>query len=770
MKQANIRKSLFAIFVLLMALGISTAALSQQSVGPRGVVGTGGACTQADLETQITAGGTVTFNCSPATIDITTDINITDNIVIDGTNAAGGFITLQVTTGGTNSRVFDVTAGTPTVSIVNMTITNTGVATPNTTAGGGAIRLNSAGAVINVTNVNFTNIRSSVSGGVILVNAAGSLNVSQSSFVNNSSAVSGGAIGTVAGAVVNVTNSTFTGNNATTSGGVIRTVGSASANFTFNTLSGNTSPAGENFSRGGAGLVTLTNNILVGVTTPCDGGGMSDGGGNVVFGPNCGGIIGASTADPQLGTLTADSDGPTQYFPLGAGSSALNLVSCGAFTVDQIGTARPQGALCDTGSIEATGATPTDTPIPPTETEVPPTETGVPPTETEVPPTETATEGTPVEGTATATATEGTPVEGTATATATEGTPVEGTATATATEGTPVEGTATATATEGTPVEGTATATEGTPVSTATATNTALPVPGAFSLLSPANGALVRDPADVTAITWTESFGADTYQFILFQLSNNIRLGTVIDLPGLTGAADADPLNCAVGTCTLTVGPSEQALLEDGQYAWTVVATNTFGTTEAGNAPFFFDVDTDPLQLIANGGFEVDLDADKQPDDWTAKNVSKDKVKCNKEDKVFAYAGLCAYQFKGVPGENSKLQQKPAVTGVAQGDTLTLSLFVNTKIAAAGKIAQITLKYVEPDAGTNSDGKDKLIIQLAAPSAGETYENQTVSITVDGTPASIKVQLMNKSTSGKLFLDEVSLVSSVGAGALIPLP
>jgi predicted outer membrane repeat protein len=743
MKQANMRRPLFAIFVLLMALGISTAALSQQSVGPRGVVGDGtpGSCTQAALTAEILAGGTVTFNCAAGenTIGIIGSIvvNAAVTTVIDGTNGGEEIILSNVGGATANSRILDLTAA-ANITLQNITLQNGDVTTGPT---GGAVRLGITGSTLTATNVQFLNNQTTNNGGAIFLVAGATLTVSQSSFVGNDAGISGGAIGSSGAVTVNVTNSTFSGNTAVTSGGVLRVTVPTAANFTNNTFVGNTAPVGPVLSKNAGGAITLTNNILSGAAVFCDTGNMTDGGGNVLFGGGtCAGITAASTADPLLGALTTDVDGPTQYYPLGTGSSAIDLVACGALTVDQIGTTRPQGTTCDAGSIEAAGAAPTETP-----TDVPPTETP-----TDVPPTETPTDLPATETS--------TPED-----TITPGGPTE-----TATE-TAVPGTETATATEGTPVEGTATSTE-TPAETATATNTALPVPGAFDLISPANGAIVRDPADVTAITWGESVNADTYQFILFQLSNNVRLGVVIDLTGLTGAADTDPLTCAAGVCTLTITATEQALLEDGQYAWTVLATNGFGSTEAANAPYFFSVDTDPLQLIVNGGFEVDADEDKQPDGWTAKNVSKDKIKCNKETKIVAYAGLCAYQFKGVPGESSKLQQKPAVTEIAQGNSLTLSLYANTKIAAAGKIVNVVLKYVEPDAGTNSDGKDKLSISLAAPTAGETYENFTASLTVDGTPSKLKVQLMNKSTSGKLFFDEVTLVVGAGGGGLIPLP
>jgi hypothetical protein len=262
------------------------------------------------------------------------------------------------------------------------------------------------------------------------------------------------------------------------------------------------------------------------------------------------------------------------------------------------------------------------------------------------------------------------------------------------------------------------------------------------------------------------SASADTYQFVLFRLSENTRaVGEVLNIAGLTPAADLDPLTCDATTCTLAVDAGIQALLTEGLYSWTVVATGVGGGTEASNAPFFFTVDTSPVELIVNGSFETAGAANKVPASWVTKNLTGDKRKC---DDGLAADGVCSMLFKGSVGENSKLQQKPAdVSKVVLGDTLTLSVQVNTTLAAAGKLVIVKVVYAEPTAGVNGDGIDTINVVLSA--ATTDYDTFTGTVVVDGTVTSIKVEIRNKNAAGKFRIDDISLVSSPAVG-LIALP
>ncbi|MBC8099588.1 MAG: CHRD domain-containing protein, partial [Armatimonadetes bacterium] len=359
-------------------------------------------------------------------------------------------------------------------------------------------------------------------------------------------------------------------------------------------------------------------------------------------GPDADGVYSGCIIDTDVDAVFADPAGfyvnvHNATFPAGALRGQLVLPAATA-TPSETATTDPLITPSATPTTDPL-ITPTETPVA-TNTEVPttvPTETATATTDPLITPTETLT------NTAT-----NTPSDPELTATA-------GGATLTATN--TVDATATASATLGDP-ELTATAGG----ATLTPTNTAIPVPGAFNLISPANGVIIRATADVTAITWSESTNATLYRFLLFKLSDNTRLGIVLDLAGLTAVADTDPLTCAAAVCTLTVDAATQAALSDGQYAWTVFASNVGSTvTEATNAPYYFVVDTTPNQLIINGGFEL-VGVDGKPDitPWVGNNLVGDKVKCVKAGKPDPqYTGLCAFRFKGGELENSNIQQKP---------------------------------------------------------------------------------------------------------------
>jgi hypothetical protein len=163
------------------------------------------------------------------------------------------------------------------------------------------------------------------------------------------------------------------------------------------------------------------------------------------------------------------------------------------------------------------------------------------------------------------------------------------------------------------------------------------------------------------------------------------------------------------------------------------------------------------VELVDNGGFEADLTP------WVLKNASGDKVKCNTETKVVANTGLCAFQFKGVVGESSKIQQTVDLVGVTftATDTLSLSLFANAKKATASGKVKVVVKY------SDSEDRTKLTADIAT-TVG--YAELTDSdVLLSAAVSKIKLQISHKSTSGKIYVDDVSL-AQVAASALLPLP
>jgi hypothetical protein len=164
-------------------------------------------------------------------------------------------------------------------------------------------------------------------------------------------------------------------------------------------------------------------------------------------------------------------------------------------------------------------------------------------------------------------------------------------------------------------------------------------------------------------------------------------------------------------------------------------------------------------ELIDNGGFEGafvgDWTGEQFP--WEFKNVTGDKIKCSQPfDKQVALTGDCAFRFKGGGAagqpERSSIQQTIDLNGVsfAAGDNLAFSLWANAKQASVNASAKLTVKY--------SDGtaKSKRKLPISQTSG---YAQLTDSLPLDSTAVQqIKVGVGNRSASGSLFVDQVSLL------------
>ncbi|HEX2621056.1 MAG TPA: M4 family metallopeptidase [Phototrophicaceae bacterium] len=160
-------------------------------------------------------------------------------------------------------------------------------------------------------------------------------------------------------------------------------------------------------------------------------------------------------------------------------------------------------------------------------------------------------------------------------------------------------------------------------------------------------------------------------------------------------------------------------------------------------------------ELIVNGGFEAtDARSTRASvlDPWTVKNAVGDKIKCDTETKIVAHSGVCAWRFKGGAGESTKLQQVVDLTGFtfASGETLDLSAFFNAnKPTTAGKI-KVVVAYSDSTVPNKFKGN-------LGPTSG--YEEQVGSVDIASSAVSkIKVMFINKSASGKAYLDDVSLL------------
>ncbi|MBK9122884.1 MAG: ExeM/NucH family extracellular endonuclease [Chloroflexi bacterium] len=243
-------------------------------------------------------------------------------------------------------------------------------------------------------------------------------------------------------------------------------------------------------------------------------------------------------------------------------------------------------------------------------------------------------------------------------------------------------------------------------------------------------------------LSWTEPDGSSVFRIVVTQISTNTRLGTFVD-----EIVEADDV-CAAGTCTYNVTGSPAGL-----FSWTVVA---FGTSdvEASNAPGFYTVILDAIELISNGGFELDTNDDGTPDGWTGKNLSGDKRKCGAKGD----GSDCALQFKGGVGPAGQFKQDLADATLILGtDVLDISAAASVNRDNTGVFVTVKVKYANPTAGANADGKDKVKLALTGV-APVGYSTIAGTLTADDAVTSASVKVAYKLTSGKLFVDDVSVV------------
>ena len=212
----------------------------------------------------------------------------------------------------------------------------------NNTASNGGVILN-AGELISIVSSTFS--RNSADGGGAIINY-GELSIVSSTFSRNS-AEGGGAIDNAG--ELSIVSSTFSYNSAEGGGGaIVNLVGELSiSDSTFSGNSANDGAAIYNWED-----LSLINSIIAG-----NGGDtcysrveLKRNISNFIQDGSCSPDL---RGDPMLGELVEPEDGSPAYFPLLAGSRAIDAADddyCPE--TDQIGTARPQGSGCDIGAIE----------------------------------------------------------------------------------------------------------------------------------------------------------------------------------------------------------------------------------------------------------------------------------------------------------------------------------------------------------------------------------------------------------------------------------
>jgi predicted outer membrane repeat protein len=245
----------------LLTFGVSFTLVlaSLEPAFAAGTVGTGTAasCTEAALNTALTGGGNIYFNCgtTPVTINVTSEKIITANTFIDGATNGVPVVTLS---GGNSKRIFNVT-GQVQLSVKNLTLAN------GLTADQGAAINNPNGGTLTIANTTFNNNSSTkpgeFGGGAIYSGPLGTVSVTNSTFDGNKGSI-GGAI-RILNSNLTVTNSTFKNNKAVDTslgnGGAIYIDGANGDNGKIN-ITGSTFTTNSATAYGGALFNNIYNN------------------------------------------------------------------------------------------------------------------------------------------------------------------------------------------------------------------------------------------------------------------------------------------------------------------------------------------------------------------------------------------------------------------------------------------------------------------------------------------------------------------------------
>ena len=174
------------------------------------------------------------------------------------------------------------------------------------------------------------------------------LSITNSTFSDNS-ADWGGAIVSWEEGELSITNSSFSDNSSKYGGGAISNEGELS--IINSTFSGNSADKGGTIFNEENGKLRMRNNIIAGIGGACYYESRLRGNiNNFIQDGSCSSDF---SGDPKLSKLVVPEDGSPAYFPLLAGSPAIDAADDGYCpATDQIGTERPQGAGCDIGAIE----------------------------------------------------------------------------------------------------------------------------------------------------------------------------------------------------------------------------------------------------------------------------------------------------------------------------------------------------------------------------------------------------------------------------------
>lgn len=159
--------------------------------------------------------------------------------------------------------------------------------------------------------------------------------------------------------------------------------------------------------------------------------------------------------------------------------------------------------------------------------------------------------------------------------------------------------------------------------------------------------------------------------------------------------------------------------------------------------------------LEINGDFESASAG--LPTNWTGKDLTQDRVRCNTPTKTFAYSGNCALRFRGGPGENSRFIQNynARLTEIRRWDELSIVAAIRTNNAAAGGRLMLKGRYVNPSLGNNGAFKAVIVIP---PGSSPYRQIFSAPIVVQGEISNLRAMLNYRGTRGTVLVDQVQVL------------
>jgi RHS repeat-associated protein/CSLREA domain-containing protein len=264
-------------------------------------------------------------------------------------SVSGGMLSLTDITlsGGRDASGAGIAAIDATLTLTRVTLTDN-----DATSSGGAIYARNTALTVTETTADHNAAGSS--GGAFFV--SGGLMLTRSTISNNSAGSSGGGI-YLSGGESSIVNSTLSGNTAVSAGGGLYSDLSASFSLNNATIADNSAAQGGGVVSNGS---MFANTILAGNVGGDCAGMLVSLDYNLIQAPTCEIVLDTTNnitgINPLLAAL-ADNGGATFTHMLTLGSPALDAARSSGTpacaTPDQRGVARPIGAACDIGAVEA---------------------------------------------------------------------------------------------------------------------------------------------------------------------------------------------------------------------------------------------------------------------------------------------------------------------------------------------------------------------------------------------------------------------------------